>query len=319
MNMVGVDKDCRVCTPVYTYANSCPGTADAARGLRLALSETCSQERGLEAVHQRTGAPVHGSYAPAQFLRLMAEEPEVAHRVKLWQSLPSLIMAKWCCLKKGAPVSFSEASWTGLLDFRKLEWDPPTVSLLEASGFDPTTLPQLADIDGLRTARVCGSALERWPELADARLFLGIGDGAAASVGSGCDAGSGNVAVTIGTSAAARLVLDALHGSPRGRRSGGGAGMGMLAGEVAGVADRGGDDKGFQVPEGLWCYRLDRRRVVLGGALTDGGSVYQWMCETLGLRGEAERCSAMEEAAALPPAGHGVVILPFFSGERSPG
>lgn len=45
----------------------------------------------------------------------------------------------------------------------------------------------------------------RWPILATALWFLAIGDGAAANVGSGCT-NDRNIALTIGTTAAMRIV-----------------------------------------------------------------------------------------------------------------
>ena len=41
-----------------------------------------------------------------------------------------------------------------------------------------------------------------------------------------------------------------------------------------------------QLPRGLWCYRIDARRVVVGGALTDGGSMVQWGRELMGITSE---------------------------------
>lgn len=72
------------------------------------------------------------------------------------------------------------------------------------------------------------------------------------------------------------------------------------------------------MPPGLWCYRIDARRLLLGGALTDGGSLVQWMARTLRLDSLA---AAEAQARALPPgAGQdGLSILPFLSGERAPG
>jgi len=55
--------------------------------------------------------------------------------------------------------------------------------------------------------------------------------------------------------------------------------------------------------------------VLTGGAITNGGSVYRWLLETLAL-GDS---SGFERALpARPPAAHGLVVLPFLSGERSP-
>jgi gluconokinase len=71
-----------------------------------------------------------------------------------------------------------------------------------------------------------------------------------------------------------------------------------------------------QVPEGLWCYRLDRNNALLGGATSEGGNVYAWMRDTLRL-GEPDE---IERALAeLAPDDHGLTVLPFLAGERSPG
>jgi gluconokinase len=70
------------------------------------------------------------------------------------------------------------------------------------------------------------------------------------------------------------------------------------------------------LPPGIWRYRLDYRTVVTGGALSDGGSAYAWLRETLNLP-EPECLDA--ELASRQPAEHGLVVLPFWSGERSTG
>lgn len=58
------------------------------------------------------------------------------------------------------------------------------LSVLQDAGFDIGTLPSLADIEGLH-ATPTGWALRRWPELDGAAVRLGVGDGAAACLGSG--------------------------------------------------------------------------------------------------------------------------------------
>lgn len=117
------------------------------------------------------------------------------------------------------------------------------------------------------------------------------------------------------------------------------------------------------VPKGLWCYRVDSHRVLVGGALTDGGSALDWVhrmttTDTTSLsyshfanvgsggsggsgsggesksqgqgqgQGQSQDGSAEEEtarkalsrqAALLPPAAHGLCVLPFLGRERSPG
>jgi gluconokinase len=68
------------------------------------------------------------------------------------------------------------------------------------------------------------------------------------------------------------------------------------------------------VPDELFCYSIDRARALLGGALNEGGSVVEWARRTLSLGG-MELDSAL--ATRLPDA-HGLTVLPFLSGERSP-
>jgi gluconokinase len=66
----------------------------------------------------------------------------------------------------------------------------------------------------------------------------------------------------------------------------------------------------------LFCYRLDRQRFVLGGALSNGGDVFAWMRRTLQLpeANELER-----QLGELQPGQHGLTMLPLFAGERSTG
>jgi len=174
-------------------------------------------------------------------------------------------------------VSTSAAAWTGLLDRRTMEWDAPLLATLGAS---PDQFAQLVDVStparGLRASYV-----RRWPALRDVPWFPAIGDGAAANIGSGC-VGPHRVALTLGTTGALRVVLP----------------------EVA------------VMPGGLWCYRVDSARALLGGATSEGGNVYAWLSQTLRL-GDADTVEA--QLADQPPDGHGLTVLPFVAGERSPG
>jgi gluconokinase len=65
----------------------------------------------------------------------------------------------------------------------------------------------------------------------------------------------------------------------------------------------------------LWSYRIDQQRVVVGGALSDGGGLLQWMSESLNL----DRDTLQSEVSALEADAHGLTVLPFWSGERSTG
>ena len=178
----------------------------------------------------------------------------------------------------GTPeISVSLASGTGLFDQHRMVWDAP---LLDALGIRSEELAAITDLDApLRTLRP--EFAGRLSALRDIPFVPVIGDGAAANVGSGCMRAEA-LALSIGTSAALRV--------------------------LAPTTD-------ITIPAGLWCYRLDRSHVVLGGALSNGGNVYAWMRNTLKLPPMEEIESALTDGA---PDVHGLTMLPFLAGERSP-
>ncbi|HEX3629688.1 MAG TPA: FGGY-family carbohydrate kinase, partial [Candidatus Dormibacteraeota bacterium] len=73
--------------------------------------------------------------------------------------------------------------------------------------------------------------------------------------------------------------------------------------------------EGVDIPWGVFVYRLDRERLVVGGALSEGGNVVRWLTDGLGIKHKKQ----LERAAArIAPDSHGLTILPFWAGERSP-
>lgn len=116
------------------------------------------------------------SYAPqhlASFMQLRGTSDSPVH---CWFTLSALILSRWT--KQRAPISYSEASWLGLLDFKHLCWDPQA---LQAAHIELSSLPPLLDYDQFNST-LSDEYLNRWPELHQAKLFLGIGDGAAAAM-----------------------------------------------------------------------------------------------------------------------------------------
>ena len=113
MSWLGVDRAGQPVTPVYTYADARSGPfADS-------LRQELAQQGILHDAWQRTGTPVHTAYAPAQLLRLAAEEPELLTQVARWQTLASYLLSRWRG-QPSAPISNSEVGWTGLLNRRTL-------------------------------------------------------------------------------------------------------------------------------------------------------------------------------------------------------
>ena len=229
------------------------------------------------AIHARTGAPLHSAFFPAKLRWLRQVRPEVFARAATWCGFGEYLQAQ---LTGVMSASLSMASGTGLLDQTRGGWDE---AMLDAAAITARALPPIDDaaVLGLR-----GSWAARWPALARVPWYPAFGDGACSNAGSDCW-GPGRIALNVGTSAALRLVLPEPIGPHR------------------------------ATPWGLWRYRIDARRALVGGATSEGGNVRAWCRKVLALPAEE---AALERAiVAVAPDAHGLTALPFFAGERSPG
>ncbi|HYY02327.1 MAG TPA: FGGY-family carbohydrate kinase, partial [Gaiellaceae bacterium] len=207
-----------------------------------------------EAVHARTGCPIHTSFWPAKLAWLATDDPERFRATSRFVSFADYLYAQLLG-EDDVHVSMSVASGTGLLDLRTLRWD---AELLETLGIDET-----------RLSRVSDEPLGHWYP---ARI-----DGACSNLGAGC-IGRGRAALMIGTSGAFRTLYETEVAQPR---------------------------------RGLFLYRFDERRVVEGGAFSDGGNLHRWLGETL--------AAADGSLAGRDPDSHGLTFLTLLGGERSPG
>jgi gluconokinase len=287
-NVLGIDAEGRAITPAYLYSDT--RAAAAVQELRELVD--------WSPIYARTGCPLHTSYLPARFLWLKHTQPDMFARAAHWLSLHEFFLLK---LFGRSIVSHSLASWTGLLNRVTLDWDDEVLTL---AGVRRGQLSPLASAHD----SLSGPSEEfraRWKQLVAARFFPAIGDGAAANLGSGCTDVT-RVALTIGTSGALRVVVPGATEIKASRR------QWAYSGRAGGTANV--QRSAFQIPRGLWLYRVDERRGLLGGSLNNGGNVFAYLQRTLQLTASAET-----ELAALEPDAHGLTVLPFFAGERSPG
>lgn len=264
-NIIGLDKDWVKATPLVLYSDTRPEP----------VVETLRQLMDEEAYHQRCGVRIHTSYWPARLLWWAQAQPEVFQRVKHWMCLGDYLALQ---LFGRAQASISSASWTGMVDRTRLEWDR---QLLEILPVEPGMLSHLVDIDQ-PFLELRPEFAQRWPALKNIPWLPAVGDGVTANLGCGAIS-DGQVAVTIGTTSAVRAVFPT---------------------EIE------------QVPEGLWCYRVDRKRSLVGGAMTEGGSLFAWMRQTLHWPEGTDFEAALR---SVSPDGHGMTFLPLLGGERSPG
>jgi gluconokinase len=243
-SLLALDGAGRPLTPVLGWRDT--RSAAAAEWLRRRVGDP-------EAVHARTGAPVHPSFWPAKLVWLAEAEPEVFRSAARFVSFADYLAAQLLGIEPAASLSL--ASGTGLLDLSGKEWD---AELLELTGVGAERLPALSD-----------EPQRGW--------YPAWIDAACSNLGAGCT-GKSRGALMVGTSAALRLLYETERPQPR---------------------------------PGLFLYRVDERRVLEGGALSDGGNLHAWLEETLA----AATGSLLERG----PDEHGLVFLPFLGGERSTG
>lgn len=129
---------------------------------------------------------------------------------------------------------------------------------------------------------IVGSLVREFPALGSVPWFPAIGDGAASNLGSGATQ-PGLAAINVGTSAALRV---------------------MRSGKTA------------RAPFGLFCYRVDAERFVVGGAVSDAGNLRAWCLRELRLPDDD---AAIESAlAARPGPVECLTVLPFWTSDRAP-
>ncbi|MBI3967498.1 MAG: gluconokinase [Chloroflexi bacterium] len=174
--------------------------------------------------------------------------------------------------------SYSVAAWTGMFNRQLGDWDREVISLLP---IDVDRLSPLTHADQPLTGLKPEFAV-LWPALTNLPWYPPVGDGVTSNIGSGC-LSPRQAALNVGTSSAIRVIVN---------------------------------DPAPTVPVGLWAYRYDRNRSLIGGALNEGGGVFAWLRATFNL---PDASTLEPRLAAMEPDAHGLTVLPFLTGERSPG
>ena len=266
-NWLGLDEQGAARSPVMTYADT--------RGRHDIPTLLAKLGGNPDAYHQATGCMLHPAYLPAQYAYLRRSQAETLERIQRITDIGGYLYRQW--FEREMPMSYSAASWSGLLNTGERRWHYGYLRLFDCSGLG-AKLPPLADYDALQVG-LAGGYAARWKALREVPFFLALGDGAAANVGSGA-VDRRHIALTIGTTSALRAVREV-----------------------------------ERVPKGLWRYLLCTGMPLVGGATSEGGNVYQWALEELGLDEDGLEARLRRR----PPDAHGLTALPLLAGERSPG
>ncbi|WP_247235247.1 gluconokinase [Telluribacter sp. SYSU D00476] len=113
-------------------------------------------------------------------------------------------------------------------------------------------------------------------------LIMGASDGCLANLGSGAMTPD-SMAVTIGTSGAARVISRSAYTDEQMR---------------------------------TFCYLLDGKTYVVGGATNNGGVIFQWLKDNL--FAEWGYDTLFESATRIAPGADGLLFMPYLLGERAP-
>lgn len=283
-SLLGLRADGEPVTPLYNWSDQRSGSV--AQRLRRDLDS--------QAIHQRTGCVLHSSYYPAKIVWLRETQRALYDQVARWVSPSEYLYGSWFGPNAGR-VSVSMASGTGLFNQQQSRWDEETLRLLSISEESLSPIVNLTE----RAQGLQGEWAARWPALKEVPFFPAIGDGACGNVGSGCMTPA-RFAINLGTSGAIRAlwtedahpVVSAEHQKAT-----------VHAPQLV-------------TPEGLWRYRADDRRPLMGAAFSDGGRVCDWWRHKLQLPPDDQLDHLIGQ---MEPGVHGLTFLPFLAGERSMG
>jgi len=267
-SLLAVDDRFRPLTPCIIYADN--RAAD--------IADELSRNGHGRAFYAATGVPVHAMTPLCKLIWMRREEPALFESAAAFVGIKEYVFGR---LFGQWPVDSSIASATGLLNSQTLDWDDDIL--------------QYISVDRSKLARVVSPRhiIAYDPEGGDeghplslpagTAIVVGCSDGAAANLATGACGGQ-VMAVTIGTSGAARMIL---------------SGNGV--------------DKDMRT----FRYHVKDNDYISGGATNNGAVVLQWLKETL-LQTEENYSRLFQLAGTVPAGSDDLVFIPYILGERAP-
>jgi gluconokinase len=265
-SLIAVDDDGQPLTPCMIWADN--RAALIAESLR-------DTDTGMKFYHA-SGTPVHAMSPFCKLLWLKANEPAVFDAAHKFIGIKEYLFYHWFGVYT---VDTSVASASGLLNSATLEWD---AAMLRFAGIGPGKLSQPVPVKRVYYYEPAGQKTAALDLPAKTPFVIGSSDGALANIATG--AGSDVLVVTIGTSAAARILTPNRQ-----------------------------TDKHMR----SFCYHAKDNQYIVGGAGNNGAVVLQWLKESL-LRTTDSFEQLFAQAAQAPPGSDGLIFLPYILGERAP-
>lgn len=263
-SLIAIDKKAKLLTNCIIWADN---RADAtAQSLR-------DTDEGKSFYHA-SGVPVHSMSPLCKLLWLQQSRPEIFKNAHKFIGIKEYVFYK---LFSDFIVDSSIASATGLLNLRTLQWDE---SILQYAGIHPSQLSRVCSPKAVFNYNNSFAGLSFNKQIP---FVIGASDGALSNLGTGATDGT-TMAITIGTSSAARMVV--------------------LRPET---------DEQMRT----FCYHLKDNLYVAGGGNNNGAVVLQWLKEKW-LQTKDDYDALSEIASTVGCGSDGLLLLPYILGERAP-
>lgn len=248
------------------------------------VNELKKDEALVKGFYERTCCPTHSCYPFLKILWVRKNYPDVFAKMRYIYSLKDYIFEK---MTGEWVVDKSSASASGLYNAHKMDWDE---EILNYAGITREQLPPV--VSTTYQSKLTDSAAQRLNLPENLPIVIGATDGVLVNVGIGAIE-DGQLSATIGTSGAIRMLTKTPKVDSLGR---------------------------------TWCYNLTDDMWVAGGAINNGGIIMRWLrdkvCHYSNHRLEDIDIDPYDlmtlKASKIPAGAEGLLLLPFFTGERAP-
>jgi gluconokinase len=259
-SLIAVNREGKPISPSIIWADN------RAKGIAARIHS----KKQAKTYYDITGLPVHAMSPFCKLQWLKENQPEIFENAYKFIGIKEYIFLKLFGIYV---VDASIAAATGLMNRDTIQWD---TWILEQIGINEGRLSDIVEVRKIFTSPVI------FPSLLNIPFVIGGSDGAMANLGATNEEGS--LVITVGTSSAARLIIDKPQIDPEMR---------------------------------TFCYYLDKQHWLVGGASNNGGIILQWLREDFFTSGEDVNHFS-DQASIAEPGANGLIFLPYLLGERAP-
>ena len=174
-------------------------------------------------------------------------------------------------------VDESLAASTGYYHLQNHDWDEELLSL---AGLERKQLSEI--VPTTTQLSLSETICDEWQLAESPQIIVGASDGVLSNLGIQ-ESLTNQLVITVGTSGAVRKIIET---------------------------------KTPQASQGLFLYPLAQGFFVEGGAVNNGGVIFQWLKEQF-FAGE-DYPNLLQKVTKVPAGSHGLLVLPHFFGERAP-